>query len=142
MWPQSLQATRKEKEVACDLVQGYGLNHFQWRVLFAYLNALYKQGVLGPGKKIECDLPMELFGKLEFIQTLVRKMSMREGIGDVLSGGCARAAEAWGRYKEDTDSGLLTLPNWGYAEHYDPRTGSGVELWFHLGGEGHQRAQL
>jgi aldehyde:ferredoxin oxidoreductase len=121
MWPQNLQGSRREKEAACDLIQGYGLNTFEWRLLMPYLNALYKQGILGRGKKIECDLPMELFGTPGFVQTLARKVSMREGIGDLLSNGCARIAEAWGRYKEDTDSGLLTVPNWGYAEHLDSR---------------------
>jgi aldehyde:ferredoxin oxidoreductase len=121
-WPEGLQGTRKEKEAAGDLVEGYGLNHFEWRVLFAYLNSLYKQGVLGRGKKIECDLPMDLYGTPAFIQVLAKKVSLREGIGEVLSQGCARTAEAWGRYKEDTDSGLLQLPNWGYPAHYEART--------------------
>jgi aldehyde:ferredoxin oxidoreductase len=120
-WEPGLQATRKEKEAVGELVQGYGLNHFEWRVLFAYLNNLYKQGILGRGKKIECDLPMELYGTPAFIQTLARKVAFREGIGDLLSNGCARVAEAWGRYKEDTGSGLLALPNWGYSAHLDPR---------------------
>ncbi len=120
-WPEGLQGSRKEKEASGELVQGYGLNHFEWRVLFAYLNALYKQGILGRGKKIECELPMELYGTPAFIQTLARKVSFKEGIGDILSNGCARTAEAWGRYKEDTDSGLLALPNWGYPAHYEPR---------------------
>ena len=120
-WPEGLQGTRKEKEAAGDLVQGYGLNHFEWRVLYAYMNSLYKQGILGRGKKIECDVPMDLYGTPSFIQALAKKVSLREGIGDLLSNGCARTAEAWGRYKEDTDSGLLALPNWGYTAHYEPR---------------------
>jgi aldehyde:ferredoxin oxidoreductase len=112
---------RKDKEIACDLVQHYGVNASQMGVMLSYLNGLYKLGILGPGKKIDCELPLHLYGRLELLQSLVRKVSLREGIGDVLSGGLARAAEAWGRYKEDTDSGLLILPNWGYNEHYDPR---------------------
>ncbi len=121
IWASGIQGTRKEKEQACDLLQAYGINAFQLPQILGYLEALYKQGVLGPGKKIECELPMELCGKLEFIQAVISKVTIREGIGDVLSRGCARVAEAWGRYKEDTDSGLLNLPNWGYSEHYDPR---------------------
>jgi aldehyde:ferredoxin oxidoreductase len=112
---------RKDKGIACELVQHYGINASQMGVMVSYLNGLYKQGILGPGKKIDCELPMNLYGQLEFLQALVRKVSLREGIGEVLSGGLARAAEAWGRFKEDTDSGLLVVPNWGYNEHYDPR---------------------
>jgi aldehyde:ferredoxin oxidoreductase len=121
IWAMSVQGSRKDKEMACDLMQQYGINTQQLPGLLRYMNALYKQGVLGPGKKIECDLPMDLFGKLEFYQAAVRKVVQRDGIGNLLADGCARVAEAWGRYKEDTDSGLLALPNWGYAEHYDPR---------------------
>jgi aldehyde:ferredoxin oxidoreductase len=120
-WPMMVQGSRKEKELANDTVQFCGINVFEWRTMLGYLNSLYKQGILGPGKPIDCDLPMDLANTLGFIQTLVRKISLREGIGDVLSGGSARTAAAWGRFQEDTDSGLLNTPNWGYSEHYDPR---------------------
>jgi aldehyde:ferredoxin oxidoreductase len=121
IWAMSVQGSRKEKELACDLMQTYGFNTQQLPSLLRYMSALYKRGILGRGKKIECDLPMDLFPKLEFFQAAAKKVAMREGIGDLLSQGCARVAETWGRLKEDTDSGLLALPNWGYAEHYDPR---------------------
>jgi aldehyde:ferredoxin oxidoreductase len=121
IWASSVQGTRKDKEQACDLLQNYGINAFHMQQIQGYLNSLYKQGILGPGKKVECDLPMDQVGKPAFVQTLLRQLAYREGIGDVLSGGLARAAEAWGRYKQDTDSGLLPLPYWGYSQHYDPR---------------------
>jgi aldehyde:ferredoxin oxidoreductase len=121
IWAIGIQGTPKDRKIACDLVQYYGINAFQMRPMLSYIEALYKQGILGRGKKIECDLPMEQFGRVEFIHALVRQIANREGIGDALSGGVARAAEAWGRLKEDNDSGLLTLPNWGYYQHNDPR---------------------
>jgi aldehyde:ferredoxin oxidoreductase len=64
---------------------------------------------------------MEQFDRLEFVEALMRRIAMREGIGDDLSEGIARAAVKWGRYEEDLSSGLLNLPYWGSAEHYDPR---------------------
>ena len=121
IWAIGIQDSPKDRKVACDLVQQYGINAFQMRPMLGYIEALHKQGLLGRGKKIESDLPMELFGKVEFIQALLRKIVNKEDIGEALSGGVARAAESWGRYKEDNDSGLLTLPNWGYYEHNDPR---------------------
>lgn len=121
IWAMSVQGSRKDKEMACDLLQRYGINTSQLPTLLRYMNVLYQQGILGPGKKIDCDLPMDLFGKPEFFHSAARKVILREGIGNVLSEGCARAAEAWGRLKDDTDSGLLALPNWGYIQHYDPR---------------------
>jgi aldehyde:ferredoxin oxidoreductase len=121
IWAINVRETRKDKEIACDLVQYYGINAFQMRPIINYLQALYKEGVLGPGKKIECHLPMELCWKTEFIYALVREIAEGKGVGKALGKGVARAAEIWGRYKEDNNSGLLTLPNWGYYEHYDPR---------------------
>jgi aldehyde:ferredoxin oxidoreductase len=51
----------------------------------------------------------------------MRRMARREGIGDALSEGLARAAIQWGRYEEDSASGLLPCAYWGSVEHYDPR---------------------
>jgi len=113
--------SRRDKERATDLLQAYGLNAAQMGTMIQYLLALEKAGVLGPGKEIECDLPFNLYGTLDFLQTIMRKTALRDGIGDILSHGCARIAEKWGRYKKDTDSGILNTPNWGYMEHYEPR---------------------
>lgn len=121
IWAINVKQTRRDKEIACDLVQSYGINAFQMRPILNYLEALYKKGLLGPGKQIECDLPMELCWNTEFIYALVREIADAKGVGKALGQGVARAAELWGRYQEDNDSGLLTLPNWGYYEHYDPR---------------------
>jgi aldehyde:ferredoxin oxidoreductase len=116
-----LNGPRKDKMRATDLLHAYGINHWHIEGPQSYLNALYKMGVLGPGKQIDCDLPMESFGRLEFVETLMRKIASREGIGDDLSEGVARAAIKWGRYKEDMASGVLNLAYWGSFEHYDPR---------------------
>ena len=32
-----------------------------------------------------------------------------------------RAVKKWGRWEEDSASGLFTYPQWGYFQHYDPR---------------------
>jgi hypothetical protein len=77
-WPMGLHGSRKDKEIAIDLAQFRGINVFEWRTLLNYLNALYKQGILRPGEKIDCDLPMNLFNTLGFIQALVRKISLRK----------------------------------------------------------------
>jgi aldehyde:ferredoxin oxidoreductase len=116
----SLQSHR-DRERAGDLLQAYGLNAAQMGTMISYLVALQKAGALGPGKEIACDLPFDQFGTLEFLQTVVRKTALREGMGDLLSNGFARTAAKWGRYKKDTDNGVLNSPNWGYMEHYEPR---------------------
>jgi aldehyde:ferredoxin oxidoreductase len=118
MW---MQGPRIDKMRATDLLHSYGINHWHIAPPKNYIMGLYRLGVLGPGKEIECDLPMEQFQTLEFMEALMRRIAMREGIGDDLSEGVARAAVKWGRYEEDLSSGLLNLPYWGSPEHYDPR---------------------
>lgn len=117
----NLNSPRIDRMRATDLLHSYGINHWHVHGPVDYVYGLYKLGVLGRGKKIECDLPFEQHGKLEFVEALMRRMATREGIGDDLSEGLARAAIKWGRYEEDTASGLLPLAYWGSYEHYDPR---------------------
>ena len=116
-----LQGPRIDKMRATDLLHAYGINHWHIAGPQSYVYGLYKLGVLGRGKTIECDLPFERYGTLEFVEALMRRIARREGIGDALSEGLARAAIKWGRYDEDTASGLLPLAYWGSVEHYDPR---------------------
>jgi len=106
---------------ATDSIQFYGLNAYQIRHC-SYLRELYKMDILGPGKQIESDLPFEKYGSVEFAEMYTKEVAFRQGfVGDGMAEGIARFAESIGRYDEDTDSGLLALPQWGYTEHYDPR---------------------
>ncbi len=86
-----------------------------------YLRNLYKMGAMGPGKAIDTDLPFEKFTSYEFIETVLTRIAYRQEIGDDLAEGLARAAMKWGRWEEDTKTGLLDRPYWGYCMHYDPR---------------------
>ncbi|MDD4876329.1 MAG: aldehyde ferredoxin oxidoreductase C-terminal domain-containing protein, partial [Dehalococcoidales bacterium] len=109
-----------QKGIVTDLIQYAGINSASVGII-AYLRDLYKMGILGPGKAIDCDLPFEKYGTREFIEAFIKAIAYREGIGEDLASGPARAAKKWGRYDEDTASGLLPLPNWGYRQHYEPR---------------------
>ena len=116
-----VQGGQKLSRQANDLMQKYGLGHWQFMPLQSYIQSLYKRGLLGKGKQIESDLPMDQSGTMGFADTLMRKISNREGIGKDLAEGCARFAEKYGLYKEDVASGVLPLPYWGTADHYDAR---------------------
>lgn len=84
-----------------------------------YLQCLYDQGVLGPGKQIDsAPLPMDQWGELSFRVALLDAIARRVGIGDALAEGCCRAAQKWGRLEEDRESGALRLPAWGAASHW------------------------
>ena len=106
---------------ATDLLQKAGINAIEILHLHGYLRDLYKMGVLGPGKKIECDLPFDKYGTLEFIQALIHAIAHRKGIGDDLAEGVVRAAKRWGRLEKDLKDGLLRYVGWGCWEHYEPR---------------------
>lgn len=109
-----------EHMAATSLLDKVGLNVYDVGS-HNYLLALYKQGILGKGKQIDTDLPFDKYETYEFIEKYTWAITNREGIGDDLAEGYPRAAEKWGRWEEDTKTGLLPRPNWGYAEHYDPR---------------------
>ena len=42
-----------------DLMMKLGLSHWQFMPLQRYVVSLYQRGLLGKGKKIDCDLPMD-----------------------------------------------------------------------------------
>ena len=107
--------------VATDLAQKYGINTLELMQGLPYLRDLNKMGVLGPGKDIDCNLPFDRLGKLEFAEELLRRIAYREGIGDDIAEGFHRAAKRWGRLEEDSETGLLLYPYWGLPDHYDPR---------------------
>jgi aldehyde:ferredoxin oxidoreductase len=106
---------------AADLAQKFGINAAELETGIPYLRDLYKMGVLGQGKEIDCDLPFDKLGEGEFIERLIEMITYRQGIGDDMAEGFFRAAERWGRLEEDMQTGLLNNCHWGIAMHYDPR---------------------
>jgi aldehyde:ferredoxin oxidoreductase len=110
----SQKATRKNN----DLMQKYGLGHWQLMPVRQYLMTLYQRGLVGKGKKIECDLPLDQANSPAFPDMLMNAMATRTGIGNDLAEGAARFAEKYGLYEEDLSSGALRLTYWGTAEHY------------------------
>jgi aldehyde:ferredoxin oxidoreductase len=117
--PSELGELMRSRFRLTDQVQQYGLNAFEILAGDIYLVTLYSMGVLGPGKAIDCDLPFDKWSTAEFKEAYLRMIAYREGIGHDLAEGVTRAAEKWGRHKQDTDSGLLHYLCWGYMEH-DP----------------------
>ncbi|MBN2243537.1 MAG: aldehyde:ferredoxin oxidoreductase [Acidobacteria bacterium] len=112
----------KQTRQANDWVQKYGLGHWHFMPMQGYIQSLYNRGLLGKGKKIECDLPMDQYGTVGFLEMLMNQIATRRGIGNDLSEGLARAAKKWGTYEKDLKSGELNLAYWGTAMHYDPRS--------------------
>ncbi|MBN1570640.1 MAG: hypothetical protein JXA73_22545 [Acidobacteria bacterium] len=104
-----------------DLMQKYGLGHWQLMATQGYINFLERQGVIGKGKEIDPDLPPA--GSYAYYEALMRKISLREGkFGEFAAEAAARMAVQLGRYKEDVSSGNLRLTYYGTQEHYDSAT--------------------
>jgi aldehyde:ferredoxin oxidoreductase len=100
-----------------------GANTFPMMRFVPYLGTLYNQGILGPGKTINSDLPFDLLAtkEPEVVQLLLDSIVKGEDIGLDLRDGIIRACIKWGREK-DWKTGLLSFPYWGWPEHcYDPR---------------------
>lgn len=106
---------------AADIIQRYGINAGEFEKGIPYLRDLNKMGLLGPGKKIDTDLPLDKLGTIEFVERLVEMIVNREGIGEDIAEGFTRAAERWGRLEEDLKTDLLNCSYWGLPMHYDPR---------------------
>lgn len=110
----------KDQIRAADLQNKLGMNGFETALLI-YCRNLYKMGALGPGKQIDSQIPFDTFGSWDFAKQFIESIAYRTDIGDALAEGTVRAAKQWGRWEEDSTSGLLKYPQWGYAQHYDPR---------------------
>jgi aldehyde:ferredoxin oxidoreductase len=107
---------------ATELLQRYGINSYMAESIIIWLLNLNKAGVLGKGLVIDTDLDFSQIGEVSFVKRLFDMIVNKEGIGADLHDGIARAAVKWGRYEEDTKSGILPIQAWGYVQHYDART--------------------
>jgi aldehyde:ferredoxin oxidoreductase len=106
---------------AADIVQRYGFNSFLFQTGLHWLEHLYEEGVLGPGRKISSNLPWKEIGTLGFAEKLVHALSTRTDIGAEMADGWVQAAGKWGREK-DLHTGAMQFSYWGWPEHgYDPR---------------------
>ena len=102
---------------AAELCQRYGLDTFVVEPMISWLAKCYREGIL---REEETGVPLSKIGSLEFIETLVRKISLREDLGDILAHGTIKAAELVGKgAKELIGDSITTRAN--DLAMYDPR---------------------
>lgn len=103
---------------ATKLCDNYGLDTIGVDMTISWLNACYKAGILTDEST---GIPLSKLGSQEFIEVLLRKISMREGFGDVLAQGIDKASDAVGpAAREQLENvGILSEP--GYSQPYGPR---------------------
>ncbi len=90
---------------ATKLCDDYGLDSHVVEVIVMWLTRCHKAGILTDE---QTGIPISKIGSMEFIETLVRKISLREGFGAVLAKGVHKAAESLGQAAQDQITDFVT----------------------------------
>jgi aldehyde:ferredoxin oxidoreductase len=113
---------------ASDLINRYGVNAVEMSFGLLYIYLLQQSGQLKTGNIPDCPLDFKKYGSEEFAEQFVKMISYgndgkggESQFGKDISGGFVRAAEKWGRRKQDLASGILAFPYWGIPIHKEPR---------------------
>lgn len=103
--------------LATRLIDDYGLEAKSLDRMIRWLLNCYEAGIMTDA---DSGLPISKLGTLEFIETLVRKVSLRQGFGEFLAQGLDRAWEPFGpeARKQLDRAGYLGEPD---ADVYGPR---------------------
>lgn len=98
------------------LCDDYGIDTMPVEAIIYWLQRCHKAGIL---TEENTGIPLSKLGSMEFIETLLRKLSLREGFGDVLADGLVKAAERVGQGSEDLLPSFLFKGD--QPEMYGPR---------------------
>lgn len=98
------------------LCNQFGIDTNALEVMVLWLWRCFQAGIITDEV---AGIPISKAGSLEFIETLVKKLALREGFGDVLAGGTIKAAEGLGPKAQAELTDYLTLT--GERGGYDPR---------------------
>jgi aldehyde:ferredoxin oxidoreductase len=103
---------------ATRLCDKYGLDSMVMEPLINWLNLCYQAGILSES---ETGLPLSRIGSAEFIETLVKLISYRQGFGDVLARGTISAAEQVGKGSQKLLGKAGVATKTGEKQDYDAR---------------------
>jgi aldehyde:ferredoxin oxidoreductase len=101
---------------AARLCDDYGLDTMALSMIMLWLFRCLKAGILSDA---DTGLPTSRLGSLEFIEALVKKISFREGFGDVMANGLLEAASHVG--KDSEEQIVKYLSKAGMPNITDPR---------------------
>lgn len=102
--------------LASRVCDEYGLDVVAMTELILWLRRCHREGLLTDENT---EIPLSKLGSMEFIETLARKISWREGFGDILAQGIFPAAESLGaRARELIGDGVHKS---GQSYDYGPR---------------------
>ena len=101
---------------ATKLCDDYGLDTHAVETMIMWLSRCYQAGILTDDKT---GIPLSKIGSKEFIETLIRKIALRDGFGDLLANGTHKAAEALGSEAQKLITDYITWT--GYNPVYGAR---------------------
>jgi aldehyde:ferredoxin oxidoreductase len=101
---------------AATIANEYSLCVMELAFLLLWLDKCIENGILTE-KQIE--LPISQMGSIEFLETMIKKISYREGFGDVMAQGALRASEIVGKESREITRNFLTQT--GRAVAYSPK---------------------
>jgi aldehyde:ferredoxin oxidoreductase len=102
--------------LAAQLCDDYGIDTHVMEPLLLWIVLCRDAGIL---TEEETGLPLSKLGSLEFIDALVKKISYREGIGDILAEGTQKAAKALGREAQNLTGDFINRHD--HRPFYGPR---------------------
>jgi aldehyde:ferredoxin oxidoreductase len=97
----------------CD---DYGLDANGIMTMNTWLMSCYEAGIL---HEKDTGIPLSKIGSLDYIDTLIKAVSLRDGFGDTLAEGTERAADIVGNGASDLITDYMSKDGANY--HYDPR---------------------
>jgi len=102
---------------ATRLCDKYGLDTMVIEPMILWILRCTRAGILTDENT---GIPISKFGSLEFIEGIIKKISLREGFGDILAQGISSAADLVGSGAKEL-IGDLIFPKTGQPYYYDPR---------------------
>ncbi len=112
--------------LATRLCDQYGLD--VWPIMSMMIWMLQGMGA-GILTEENTELPLSKMGSLEFIETMVKKVAMREGFGDILAQGPLAAADSMGNESRALMESTLS-DSIGHIVMFDPRVMSTTALLY------------
>jgi len=101
---------------AAMLANDYGVDIFALGTMMMWLSRCYRAGILTDEAT---GIPLSRMGSLDFLETLIRKISLRQDFGEVLADGVVRASEVVGEESQKLITDYVSKGEQGVA--YDPR---------------------
>ena len=101
---------------ATKLCDDYGVDTQAVETMIMWLSRCYQAKLLTDE---QIGIPLSKIGSQEFIETLLREVSLREGFGDLLAKGTHKAAEALGSKAQELITDYMTRT--GYNSNYGAR---------------------